>query len=39
MAGDTANISIISDHAWYDWIKIYDTVGKQCTEEKIYLGW
>ena len=38
MTGDTANISIIADHAWYDWIKFYDPVGKQFPEEKMYLG-
>ena len=36
--GDTANISIIADHAWYDWIKFYDSVGKKLPEENIYLG-
>ena len=37
MMVDTANISIIADHAWYDWIKLYDRVSKQFPEEKIYL--
>ena len=37
--GDTADISIIAYHAWYDWIKLYNTVGKQIPEEKMYLVW
>ena len=32
------NISIIVDHAWYDWIKFYDPVGEKFPEEKMYLG-
>ena len=38
MMGDTADISIIADHAWYYWIKFYDPVGKQFPGEKIYTG-
>ena len=38
MTGNTANISIIADHEWYDWIKFYDPVGKNFPEEKMYLG-
>ena len=37
--GDTADISIIADHAWHEWIKLYNTVGKKIPEEKMYLGW
>ena len=33
-----ANISIIADHALYDWVKFYDPVGKHFPEEKMYLG-
>ena len=32
-----ADISIISDHALYDWVKFYDPVGKHFPEEKMYL--
>ena len=38
MTGDTDNIIIIADHAWYDWIKFYDPVGKQFSAENMYLG-
>ena len=38
MIGYTADIIIISDHAWYDWIKCSDLVGKQFPEENMYLG-
>ena len=38
MTGDTADIIIISDHAWYDWIEFYDPVGKHFPEENIYIG-
>ena len=37
MMGDTADISTIAYHAWYDCIKFYDPFGKQFPEEKIYL--
>ena len=37
MAGDTSNIIIIADHAWYDWIQFYNPVGKQFSEENLYL--
>ena len=33
------DISITSDHVWYDWIKLYDPISKQFPEEKIYPGW
>ena len=36
--GEKAGISIIEDHAWYDWITFYDPVGKQFSEENMYLG-
>ena len=38
MIGYTADIIIISDHAWYDWIEFYDPVGKHFPEENIYIG-
>ena len=38
MTGDTADISIIAEHAWYEWIKFYDPVGKTFPEDKTYLG-
>ena len=38
MSGDTDNIIIITDHAWYDWIKFYYHVGKQFPEEMMYMG-
>ena len=38
MMGYTDDIIIIADHAWYDWIKFYDPVGKQFSAEKMYLG-
>ena len=39
MTGDTAEVRIIEYHAWYDWIKFYDSIGNHIPEEKIYLGW
>ena len=32
LAGDMADISIISDHALYDWVKFFDPVGKNFPE-------
>ena len=37
MTVDSSGISIIADHAWYDWIKLYDPIGKQFPEENMYL--
>ena len=34
LTGDTDDISINADHAWNDWIRFNDTVGKQFPEEK-----
>ena len=38
MTGDTADISIIAEHAWYDWVKFYDPVGNTFPEDTTYLG-
>ena len=35
ITGNTAEISIIAYHAWYDWIKFYDPVGKQFHDKKL----
>ena len=32
MTGNMSDISIISDHAWYDWINFYNPVSKQFPE-------
>ena len=36
MTGDTADISIIAEHAWYEWIKFYNPVDKTFLEDKTY---
>ena len=38
MTIETASISIIADHAWYNWINFYDPVGKKFPKEKMYIG-